>query len=263
MALAPGNTPVYQQATNQSRGVGGTSPVNAQVAPSPIQGGLNPAMAPSILSPTAAGALIAPNGEVTFSEFQARVFNRTEALYKTNGYLSVPLFEDAYLLSKATATYVIQNVSSAGTDPEITQAALSTYRGVLGIPAPTPPPAPVIPVTPIAPLIPNVPTPATTPTTFTPPANSPAVNNANTVVPQPIPVNIPPQPSPGAVNNTPASPGFSITNPYSGFNGLFGGGFNFPTFGGMGGLNLGNMGTNFGFGNSGNLGGGLGNLFNQ
>ena len=121
----------------------------------------------SLLAPPTISQPIGANGEVIFSEYQARVFNRTEALYKTNGYLSVALFEDSYLLSKATAKWVLENVSVGGTDTMVTGDALSTYRGVLGIAAPTPPPAPIIPST-LAPTLPATPVAAITPTRFTP-----------------------------------------------------------------------------------------------
>jgi len=105
---------------------------------------------------------IAADGSVIFSEYQAQVFNRVEALYKTQGFLSQPLFEDSYLLSKATATYVIGNVQVAGSQEDVTSTALSVYRGVLGISTPTitpPPPTGTGQV-------------AVTPTKFTPPANT-------------------------------------------------------------------------------------------
>ena len=168
----------------------------------------------SLLAPPTISQPIGANGEVIFSEYQARVFNRTEALYKTNGYLSVALFEDSYLLSKATATYVINSVPVTGTQADVASLALSTYRGVLGIAVP--PPAAVPPTTsPIA---------AVTPTRFTPPTAT------VTSVPQ-IPTTIAIAPTP-----TPTGNMFSgYTNPYANFTAsnpfnLFSN-FNFPSMG--------------------------------
>lgn len=113
--------------------------------------------------------------EIRFSEFQARVFNQTEAAYKVNGYLNTPLFEDSYLLSKATAEYIVANVPLSGVETSINTVAMDVYREVLGIVPTAPPPPPPGPVTatgvtpsagPAAST--NTTNVATTPTSFTP-----------------------------------------------------------------------------------------------
>ena len=81
-------------------------------------------------------------GQIIFTEYQARVFNQTEAMYKTTGYLGISLFEDSYGLSKKTALVVVQSVPLSGTLSAINQFATNTYRTVLGIADPTPPPPP-------------------------------------------------------------------------------------------------------------------------
>ena len=182
---------------------------------------------------------------IVFSEYQAQVFNSTEAAYKSNGYLNTPLFEDSYLLSKATAQYIIEYIPLSGNNSSVQSRALEVYRGVLGIPAPiTPPPpppplptspilpvsvppvrgggvspvspvgpvSPVSPVAPVGPAIQPLGNPITTPTTFTPPTSNPP-------------------------SSPPTTPGFL------GFNNLFGGGqanssgfygSSNPLFGGLG-----------------------------
>ena len=163
------------------------------------------ATAPSILAPQQSQPTTPAS--IVFSEFQARVFNQTEAAYKTNGYLSTPLFEDSYLLSKATAQYVIEYVPLTGNQSSVQSRALEVYRGVLGIAAPTPPPpppppvpsgptlpisvppnrggnqagtGPSLPISPIAPIQPSLPQPITTPTTFTPPTANPPTSPPTT-----------------------------------------------------------------------------------
>ena len=117
-------------------------------------------------------------GQIVFTEYQARVFNQTEAAYKSNGYLSTPLFEDSYLLSKATATWILENVPLTGTNSSVNTQATATYRGVLGIAAPPPPPPPPPPPGPtgvtgvtagpigVSPALPTMPVAASTPTRF-------------------------------------------------------------------------------------------------
>ena len=171
------------------------------------------ATAPSILAPQ--NSAPTTPATIVFSEFQAKVFNQTEAAYKSNGYLNTPLFEDSYLLSKATAQYVIEYVPQTGTQGNIQSRALEVYRGVLGIPAPIvppppPPPTPTLPtsvppvrggtqagtgpVAPTSPVVPQAPanatinvgtpvapvTPQVTPTTFTPPTANPPTSPPTT-----------------------------------------------------------------------------------
>lgn len=179
-------------------------------------------------------------GQIIFTEYQARVFNQAEAAYKSNGYLSTPLFEDSYLLSKATATWILENVPLTGTNSSVNTQATATYRGVLGIAAPTPPPPPPPPpgptgvtgVTPSlgVPALPTVPIAATTPTRFTPPVS---------VAP-------PAAPTPTAPANVPTSISIASNNPFGGF-------------GGFGNNPFSNMSNNSMFGGF----GGFGNLFNQ
>lgn len=69
--------------------------------------------------------------EINLSAYQSEVFLRTEELYSTQGYNGVPLFEDEYRLSKATAEYIRDNVDiDTGT---VNNDAARTYNAVLGI----------------------------------------------------------------------------------------------------------------------------------
>lgn len=92
--------------------------------------------------PFIGGNMSVTPGQIIFTEYQARVFNQTEAMYKTTGYLGISLFEDSYGLSKKTAQVVVQSVPLSGTLTAINQFATNTYRTVLGIATPTPPPPP-------------------------------------------------------------------------------------------------------------------------
>ena len=134
--------------------------------------------------------------EIRFSEFQARVFNQTEAAYRVNGYLNTPLFEDSYLLSKATAEYIITNVPLSGVETSINTVAMDVYREVLGIVPTAPPPPPPGPVaaTGVTPTAgpaasTNTTNVATTPTSFTP-----ATAVANTGNSAPTSTTLPPPP---------------------------------------------------------------------
>ena len=69
--------------------------------------------------------------DITLSKYQADVFLRTEELYSTIGFRNVPLFEDEYRLSKATAEYITNNISVSGGNIE--NDAIQTYNAVLGI----------------------------------------------------------------------------------------------------------------------------------
>lgn len=69
--------------------------------------------------------------EINLSSYQADVFLRTEELYSTQGYRNVPLFEDEYGLSKATAEYIKNNISTSG--GSVNNDAVRTYNAVLGI----------------------------------------------------------------------------------------------------------------------------------
>ena len=133
----------------------GGLPPNNSVAPpqlvkppvSPIPGGLPPVMpTPAPAAPQIGGEQSLTPGQIIFTEYQARVFNQTEAMYKTSGFLGISLFEDSYLLSKATANYIVGNIGLAGTLESINPSASQTYRAVLGIPNPVaPPPTPPAP----------------------------------------------------------------------------------------------------------------------
>lgn len=116
--------------------------------------------------------------DIIFSEFQARVFNQVEALYRVNGYLSTPLFENSFLLSKATATYIIDNVGVSGAVGGIGSTALDVYREVLGIPAPVNVPEPELPISSTGAInnanVSRVPTSVTPPTSVPSGVNSPA-----------------------------------------------------------------------------------------
>ena len=139
-------------------------------------------------------------GQIVFTEYQARVFNQTEAMYKTTGYLGISLFEDSYGLSKRTAEYIVGGgVPLAGGISQINNFATQTYRAVLGIADPTPPPPPppsdpIVndttttdsngdPVSPIQPVGPvrggtgNTISIASTPTSFTPATSIADVND--------------------------------------------------------------------------------------
>ena len=69
--------------------------------------------------------------EINLSAYQADVFLRTEELYSTQGYRNVPLFEDEYRLSKATAEYIKNNIPTSG--GSVNNDAVQTYNAVLGI----------------------------------------------------------------------------------------------------------------------------------
>tara|TARA_R110001632_G_scaffold48146_3_gene121520 strand:+ start:2081 stop:3172 length:1092 start_codon:yes stop_codon:yes gene_type:complete len=117
---------------------------------SPIPGGLPPQSATSVAPPpppaptpqSIGGQQSLTPGQIIFTEYQARVFNQTEAMYKTSGFLGISLFEDSYLLSKATANYIVSNIGLSGPVASINPSATQTYRGVLGIANPAPPPPP-------------------------------------------------------------------------------------------------------------------------
>ena len=143
--------------------------------------------------PFIGGNMSVTPGQIIFTEYQARVFNQTEAMYKTTGYLGISLFEDSYGLSKKTAQVVVSSVPLSGTLNAINQFATNTYRTVLGIadptPPPPPPPDPVVttdnngdPVSPVNPTKGN-PTNlqqvsvATTPTTFSPATSVASLND--------------------------------------------------------------------------------------
>lgn len=121
-----------------------------------IPGGLPPQSATSVAPPpppaptpqSIGGQQSLTPGQIIFTEYQARVFNQTEAMYKTSGFLGISLFEDSYLLSKATANYIVSNIGLSGPVASINPSATQTYRGVLGIanPAPPPPPPPDVSV---------------------------------------------------------------------------------------------------------------------
>lgn len=122
--------------------------------------------------------------DIIFSEFQARVFNQVEALYRVNGYLSTPLFENSFLLSKATATYIIDNVGVSGAAGGVGSTALDVYREVLGISAPVNVPEPELPISSTGAV--NNGNVATTPTSATPPTSVPTGANAPSSVPTSI-----------------------------------------------------------------------------
>lgn len=196
--------PTLQQMVSPTRGgsntnVSYTAPAGVQAAPS----------SPLNSEPVVGGSMSVTPGQIVFTEFQARVFNQTEAVYKTTGFLGTSLFEDSYLLQKATATWILGNVPTAGPISTINTQATRTYRGVLGIADPTPPPPPppdlqttsdpvstntgfvdsngdsVSPVNPVRGGGTISPIPSTTPTAFTPPTSVAPVSevglNANNV----------------------------------------------------------------------------------
>ena len=114
--------------------------------------------------------------EIIFSEYQAQVFNQVENAFRTNGYLGTPLFEDTYVLSKAVAELIIEEIPVTGTRASVNRVATEIYQDILDIApvvAPTPPPAPG----PVAATTSASDTtqarPATTPTKFGPPVEQP------------------------------------------------------------------------------------------
>jgi hypothetical protein len=68
---------------------------------------------------------------INLSDYQGQVFLRTEELFSTQGYRNVPLFENEYRLSKATAEYIRDNISTSG--GSVNNDAARTYNAVLGI----------------------------------------------------------------------------------------------------------------------------------
>ena len=132
MAAAP------PQVSNQSKAIQKVAQAAAQAVPNQA-----PALpAQPVGEPFVGGNISITPGQIIFTEYKARVFNQTEAMYKTTGYLGISLFEDSYGLSKKTAQVVVTSVPLSGTLTAINQFATNTYRTVLGIAAPTPPPPP-------------------------------------------------------------------------------------------------------------------------
>ena len=84
---------------------------------------LPPVMPTPAPAPQIGGEQSLTPGQIIFTEYQARVFNQTEAMYKTSGFLGISLFEDSYLLSKATANYIVGNIGLAGTMDSINPSA--------------------------------------------------------------------------------------------------------------------------------------------
>ena len=76
------------------------------------------------------------NTEITLSQYQADVFLRTEELYSTVGFRNVSLFENEYRLSKATVTYIKENIPNNGSS--VNTDAQTVYNAVLGISTTTP-----------------------------------------------------------------------------------------------------------------------------
>lgn len=132
MAAAP------PQISNQSKAIQKVAQAAAQSVPNQA-----PALpAQPVGEPFVGGNISITPGQIIFTEYQARVFNQTEAMYKTTGYLGISLFEDSYGLSKKTAQVVVTSVPLSGTITAINQFATNTYRTVLGIATPAPPPPP-------------------------------------------------------------------------------------------------------------------------
>ena len=185
---------------------------------------LPPVMPTPAPAPQIGGEQSLTPGQIIFTEYQARVFNQTEAMYKTSGFLGVSLFEDSYLLSKATANYIVGNIGLAGTMDSINPSASQTYRAVLGIPSPVaPPPAPPTPPTsPVNPTKGNVTAvqSAVTPTKFTPPTNvSPVSVSPVSVSPSQVPTSL------TAITNAGNNPSvYNSTTPNIGTSGMSAGG---------------------------------------
>lgn len=222
--------------------------VAAQVAQSSVPN-QPPPMASAPQNANIGGNQSITPGQIVFTEYQARVFNQTEAMYKTTGYLGISLFEDSYGLSKRTASYVVSNIPLSGTLPALNGFATQTYRAVLGIATPTPPPPPPPPDptdggnTSTGPtLVPNTKgdtvSVSTTPTTFTDPTQvatvadvGPNVNNIPTTLTnaasQPAGIGVMPNPN----FNPGTGPGTGTMNGIGGL-GLGNGGFGGTTGGG-------------------------------
>jgi hypothetical protein len=176
MAAAPSSTPQISMASGNS--TKNSQATNVQQQFVPPNGGNTPLPLPPQPTPqNIGGAQSLTPGQIIFTEYQARVFNQTEAMYKTSGFLGISLFEDSYLLSKATANYIVSNIGLSAPVAQINSDATQTYRGVLGIANPTPPPPVPIPVGVEIPT-PDPVAPAVTPTVFTPPTVTPTVTVA-------------------------------------------------------------------------------------
>ena len=175
---------------------------------------------PAPTDPSIGGKQSLTPGQIIFTEYQARVFNQTEAMYKTSGFLGISLFEDSYLLSKATANYIVSNIGLAGTVDSINPSASQTYRAVLGIPNPVAPP-PTPPTSPVNPTKGN-PTAiqsAVTPTKFTPPTNvSPVAVSPVSVSPSQVPTSL------TAITNAGNNPSVFSPTPNVGTSGMSAGG---------------------------------------
>jgi len=69
--------------------------------------------------------------EIILTPYQSTVFNATEALLRTQGYLGEALFEDTYVLSKKLAQYIVTSVPANGT--VVSSYPTKAYNAVLGI----------------------------------------------------------------------------------------------------------------------------------
>lgn len=198
MAAAP---PQVSQALAQA------APTKAATPQQSVAYGPPQPIAPAVINNTGGNQSVTP-GSLVFTEYQAQVFNQTEAMYKTTGFLGISLFEDSYGLSKSTAAYVINNIPLSGTIAQMNGFAQQTYNGVLGIAEPTPPPPP--PPDPIPGDLPpnggnsggpvsvgpntggtSTITAAVTPTKFTPPTSTaPITSNPASVTPSNTPTSL-------------------------------------------------------------------------
>lgn len=205
---APQKAAITPQQIKQSVSYGPPKPI----APAVINVGGNQSVTP---------------GSLVFTEYQAQVFNQTEAMYKTTGFLGISLFEDSYGLSKSTAAYVVNNIPLAGTLAQLNTFAQQTYNGVLGIADPTPPPPPppvpntkptTSPVNPTKGNPTNV-SAAVTPTKFTPPTSvSQITSNPASVTPSNTPTSL------TAITQAGNNPSVYTPNPTVGTGGMTPGG---------------------------------------
>jgi len=215
MAAAP---PQVSQALAQAAP---TKTVTPQQIKQSVSYGPPKPIAPAVVN--VGGSQSVTPGSLVFTEYQAQVFNQTEAMYKTTGFLGISLFEDSYGLSKSTAAYIVNNIPLAGTLAQMNTFAQQTYNGVLGIadPTPPPPPPPTPTTSPANPVKgnPTTVTAAVTPTKFTPPTSvSQITSNPASVTPSNTPTSL------TAITNAGNNPSVYSPNPNIGTSGIPSGG---------------------------------------
>ena len=68
--------------------------------------------------------------EIILTPYQATVFNATEALLRTQGYLGEALFEDTYVISKKLAQYIQSSIPQSSGNVSVN--AMMAYNSIIG-----------------------------------------------------------------------------------------------------------------------------------